>query len=286
MPYSSGYIYDGGAGVLRSGTKYGAPDPWQVAAGLAPTESGATNSNPGTGAPAIPPPPTASAPTPGDPTPTGASAPIAEMAINWRSWLTDWGFPADVITALDGMARRYTPAQADLFSRDAILYLRGTEWHKKTFVGFSEGFNKGLFTDEKGYRMYVNSANDSYKRYMGRDITTNEMLAAFGSSWDPTRVDKELEAGAFVNANRNDLQYLSGFSGEGQLSEDQLKSYGQQQVGIGNTLGAGLQTKVAKAQERLRRIFEGTLATPSLGMNSGGQLSAPGLGVSTGDIGR
>lgn len=231
------------------------------------------------------------APKPGDPTPTGpdASPNAGIMAIDWRSWLTDWGFPSDLISTLDGMARRYTPAQAELFARDAILFLRGTEWHKKTFVGFAEGFNKGLFTDERGYRMYVNAANDSYKRYMGRDITTPELIGAFGSSWSPERVERELEAGAFVNANRNDLQYLGRNFGEGGaegFSEDQLKAYGQQSVGIGNALGAGLVSKVAQAQQRLRRIFEGTLATPSLGVGPVGRISQAGSGSTLSDVGR
>jgi hypothetical protein len=222
-------------------------------------------------------------PRPGDAKPTKDQM---VMAIDWRSWLTDWGFPTDVVNTLDSMARRYTPAQADLFARDAILYLRGTDWHKQTFVGFADAYKTGLVQDERQYRDYVTRANDLYKRYHGRDITSNELVSAFTSGYNPTRVEQELEGQAYVNANRNELQYLSGNFGEGRLSEDELTYLGRQQAGVGNALGQGLLLKVGQAQARLRRIFEGTLAT-SATSGPDGRVRVSGLsGITGNDIGR
>lgn len=208
-------------------------------------------------------------------TPTANSS---ELALDWRSWLTDWGFPSDVIAKLDAMARQYTPAQADLFTRDAILYLRGTDWHKTTFVGFAEGFKSGLFVDEKGYRMYVQGANDLYNRNHGRNITTEELLANFGAGFDLNRLGGELDSAAWVKANRGDLQYAQGAFGEGaQFDEKELDALGDQRVGINNALGADLMVKVEKAQQRLRKIFEGTLAqspmVPTSSASSGKTLA-------------
>lgn len=211
----------------------------------------------------------------------GAPAEPSEMTINWRTWLEDWGFPSDVINTLDRMARQYTPSQNELFAKEAIMYLRGTDWHKNTFVGFAEGYKSGLFADEKGYRMYTQGANDLAQRYYGRGISTPELLDNFKAGFNLDRYGRELDAGAFVNANRNDFQYLGGAFGEGRFSEDDLLSMGREKAGIGNALGQGLLNKVQQAQQRLARIFQGTLATGDMAKP---QTSAAGTTLS--DVGR
>lgn len=192
-----------------------------------------------------------------------------------------------MINTLDAMAKKYAASQADFFVRDAILYLRGTDWHKKMFPGFSEGFRSGVIQNERDYRLYLNSVNDAYKRFFTRDITGEELKHAFTRGWRPERVEGELTAGAFVQANRGDIQYLLGAFDEGQQGEEGLLSLGRQQVGIGSALGQDLLRRVALAQLRLRRVFEGTLATPALGIEDG-RLTAPSLarGTLTPDIGR
>lgn len=208
-----------------------------------------------------------------------------EPVIDWRSWLEDWGFDSQIIERLDGMSRRYDAAHSDMFVRDAVAYLRSTEWHKNMFVGFTEAVKSGLLTDERQYRQYVNGVNDAYKRYLGRDISSQELVESFRQAFDPQRVEGELQAGAYVKANRGDINYLFGAFDQGELSDDQLKSYGRQQVGIGNVQGQDLLSRVAKAQERLRRVFEGTLGTGSLTLQSG-RLSSPSLSQNPSDIGR
>lgn len=221
-------------------------------------------------------------PVPGDPTTSGTGG-GSVGAIDWRSWLTDWGFDADLIALLDALARKYTPEQSAAFTADALRVIRGHPWHQKMFPGYAAGFAKGLFEDEKGYRMWVNAANDSYRRYHGRDMTTAEMLEAFNSGWNENRLDLELQAGAWSNANRADLNYEMGaFDADGMMSEGDIKALGQQQVGIGNALGAGLQNKVAKAQQRLKRIFEGSLAVGNVPQKT----SDSGAGTTLADVGR
>lgn len=222
-------------------------------------------------------------PVPGDPTTSGTGG-GSVGAIDWRSWLTDWGFDADLIALLDALARKYTPEQSAAFTADALRVIRGHPWHQKMFPGYAAGFAKGLFEDEKGYRMWVNAANDSYRRYHGRDMTTAEMLEAFNSGWKADRLDAELSAGAWATANMGDLQYETGAFGDGgMMSEADIRQLGRQEKGIGNALGEGLQVKVAKAQQRLARIFQG-----SLGVNPNMKLgeNVPGAGTTLADVGR
>lgn len=216
-----------------------------------------------------------------NPSPPGGSEKEQPLlAINWKSWLEDWGFPSEVVNKLDSMARQYTPAQAELFARDAIMYLRGTDWHKQTFAGFAEGYKSGLFTDERQYRAYVQNANDLYQRFYKRNISTDELVSTFSKGYNPQRLANELEAVAYANANRNELQYLSGNFGEGRLDEEGLLSIGRQQAGISNALGTDLLNRVGQAQSRLRRIFEGTLATGTL------RGTSVATGTNLSDIGR
>lgn len=211
-----------------------------------------------------------------------------EPVVDWHSWLENWGFPPDVISKLDEMARLYPASRGDLFVRDAIYYLRGTDWHKQMFVGFSEAVRSGLLTDERQYRQYVNGVNDAYKRYLNRNITNEELTQMFNFAWDPTRVEGELAAGAYAQANEGDINYLFGAFDEGALTPEQLKNFGRQKVGIGNQQGNDLLRRVSLAQDRLRRVFEGTLATSALGVGPTGRLASSSMnpGTLTPDIGR
>lgn len=213
----------------------------------------------------------------------GGSTPSSNP-LDWRSWLENWGFPTDVTNELDRIFRSYTDPSAA--SAAALAYIRGTDWYAKTFPGINEGKKLGVVSDERSYRSYVNDLNQLYRRYYNRDITGQEVAQLLGQGKDQSIVNRELIGRGFINANRNDIQYLLGAFGEGRLTEDQLTALGQQQAGLDNMIGQDLQARLDKARQRLQRVFQGALATPSLSLATG-RLSAPSLlgGTNTPDVG-
>lgn len=206
----------------------------------------------------------------------GASAdPNGVGPIDWHQYLTDWGFDKDITDELDRIFRTYNdPQQA---GAAALAYVRGTDWYKRTFPGIQEGQRLGVIGDEASYRDYVNRLNQEWRRYYGRDITTQEASDFLKQGKNVQSVGAHLQGGAYINANRNDIQYqLGAFDENGQASESDLSDYGDQLSGLGNAHGAALQARLDKAKERLNRIMQGTLATPSLTAANGGLSSASG----------
>lgn len=194
--------------------------------------------------------------------------------VDWHQYLADWGFPPDVISQLDQIFRDpdTTRAQAR-----ALAYIRGTDWYAQTFPGIAEAKRVGLVSDEAGYRAYVNSLNQQYRNYFGRDVTTAEVADFMKKGINTNQVANHLQGQALIKANAGDIQYQLGAFGEGRASEDELAQYGDYLGGIGNMIGPELQRKIDMARQRMNAIMQGSLASPSLSI-VGGRLTAQGLG--------
>jgi hypothetical protein len=226
------------------------------------------------------------------------------------NWLGIPGLPQDIINRIDAIFRDGGPNAAER----AVAYLRTTPWHQQTYYGFAQGALKGLWGSEAEYMGWKGGVNAAYRRYMGRDATNDELLSFADAGWGVGEIGQRLEfsAGfkelfrryngreatqeeinayygsggsldvlgrkfegrAIVGAERPDLQYVTGAFDTGQLSEEELTAYGEQKAGLGSTLGVNIMTRVQKAMERVNRVFQGTLATGSLG-NQGGILAGP-----------
>lgn len=198
--------------------------------------------------------------------------------IDWRSYLTDWGFTGDIVNELDRIFRVYTdPTQA---GAAALAYIRGTDWYVKTFPGIQSAIAKGLFSDEQGYRSYVNQANQFYQRYFGRDATTNEIAAGMNAGHTTGQLDEHLAGQAYINANRGDIQYtLGAFDSKGKASEEELGAYGDHLNNLDNMIGPQLQSRLDKARAKFSRIFEGQSASPAMSTLSNGRLFGSSLGA-------
>lgn len=208
--------------------------------------------------------------------------------VDWRRWLEDWGFPPEVVNELDRIFR--TDPDTARAAANALAYVRGTDWYRQTFPGIDNARRVGLIRDERDYerdyRAYVNEVNQLYRQQYGRDVTNDEIVRYLGEGVNLDIIGRRLAGEAYIGANRGDLQYLAGAFGEGRLSEEQLTALGRQQAGLGSLLGADLLRRIGMAEQRLRRVFEGQLASPSLSLGPAG-LSAPSLDrLGAPDIGR
>lgn len=203
---------------------------------------------------------------------TGADSSDAWM----KAFFGQYNLPADVQAQLASLLKQYAADPATGVAL-AQQYLRTTDWYQTTFPGFSQGVAAGLFTDETGYRNYLNQVNQSYNNYLGRHVSGDEVRAYLTQGVDPTTVGKYLQGDAYVAANRNDLQYLAGNFGDGRLSDQDLQSYGREQSGIDTASGQKLQAAIGRAQQRLTSIFGGSLARTGLSVGANG-VSSPALG--------
>lgn len=158
----------------------------------------------------------------------------------------------------------------------ALAYIRGTAWYKTTYFGIAGGIKSGVISDEAGYRAWVSQVRDTFTRFYGRPPTPNEIAAYLASGFAPTTVEQIGGGHAWANANQGDVQYTLGAFGEGRLTQAELETLGQQNVGRETAAGAGLQTKLQQAAARMQRIFEGVLASPNFQIGGAG-ISAPSL---------
>jgi len=205
--------------------------------------------------------------------------------VDWEAYLTDYGFPPDVKAKLREIFQN-TPdigsAQAQ-----ALAYIRGTPWYEQTFPGIKDAIKMGIIQDERDYRNNQNTFNQIYRQYTGRDLTPQEYAAALKEGITADTAARRFQGQANVAAYGNDWQYLAGNFGAGQLSQEDLKAQGEQQAGISTTRGTFLDKALKDAEGRMRRAFEGVLATPGLSTGQTGRILSPGLsGGNIGDVGR
>lgn len=217
--------------------------------------------------PAVPPP---SAPGPA----TGDDIPTPPPPVDWRGYLIDWGFPPDVVDELTRIFRTYSdPSQA---SAASLAYIRGTAWYSQTFPGIQEGQRLGVIGNEADYRAYVNSLNQTYRGYLGRDVSTSEVYGYLHNGQTPTYAANHFQGQALLNSQRGEIQYeLGAFDENGRANDSDLSQYGDYLGGIGNMIGPQLQAKIDKARARMQTIFQGSESTPTLSILNNGRLSGP-----------
>lgn len=198
------------------------------------------------------------------------------LANDWyKAFFAQYGVPADVQAQLISLLTKYA-SDPSIAQTLATQYLRSTPWYQTTFPGFSEGVNNGVFTDETGYRAYLNAINSIYNQYLGRHVSGDEVTALLKEGAAPSLVANRFQGQAWVQANSPEVQYLGGAFGNGRLTPDQLTALGNENAGIDTAQGQIQQKMLQKAQQVLQKIQTGTLATPSLSLGNNG-LSAPGL---------
>lgn len=198
------------------------------------------------------------------------------FAADWyKSFFAQYGLPNDVQSSIVNILKQYAadPSTAQTLAQQ---YLRTTPWYATTFPGFSSGVTNGLFTDETGYRSYLDTVNNVYNQYLGRHISGDEVTALLKEGANPQLVANRFQGQAWVNANGQDSQYLAGAFGEGRLSGDQLTAAGNENAGIDTAQGQAVQLMLQKASQRAQTVIQGALARPGLSLGANG-VSAPGL---------
>src|SRR5581483_6131505 len=203
---------------------------------------------------------------------TAPSAPTGPQ--DWSSFLGIYGLPPDVqakVNQIFGSTSDINQATAL-----AMAYVRGTDWYKTTYPGIQEGIGKGVISNESDYRSYVNSLQQLNQQYYGTDITSQQISDYLKAGYNPTHVGQIFQGHAYAQANGNDLRYITGAFGGGQISDQDLETLGQESAGLDSAMGQKLQSAVQKAQARVNKVFSGTLATPSLSLGTTG-LSSPSL---------
>lgn len=178
---------------------------------------------------------------------------------DWSSYLGMFGLPADVLKEINAIFQK-TPDIGQAVVR-AQAYVRGTPWYAQTYPGIREAIAKGIVRDEQDYRRKQNEFDQVFRQWTSNGITTSQYAQFLKEGVDAATVERRFAGDAFANAGRNDWQYLAGNFGEGRLSDDDVKALGRQQAGLGSARGINLQSMLEKAQQRLQRVSEGTLAT-------------------------
>ena len=152
----------------------------------------------------------------------------------------------------------------------ALAYIRGTDWYKATYKGIASGISKGLFADERGYRAYLNDANQVYRNYYGRDITSAEMESYLNEGIDPKVIGQRAEGDVIAKTNAPEWGYLSGAFDSGQFSDTEKQALGREQAGIDSPLGQAVMKRMALATQRMQAVFSGTSGTPGFGLGAQG----------------
>jgi hypothetical protein len=207
---------------------------------------------------------------------SAAYAPTGPLGTDWAKLF--WGSLGLDDSTISGLTKTLTgvtdATQAQQLGQN---YLRGTNWFKTTFPGFNEGITAGLFTDETGYRGYVNALNQSTQQYLGRAVSGAEVTAALTGGTDPTLYANRLQGNALAQTLGPEAQYEAGaFTSEGRLSQNELQAYGQEKAGVDSPLGQAITDRLQKAAQRMQGLFSGHLAAPNLSLGPQG-IYAPGL---------
>lgn len=153
----------------------------------------------------------------------------------------------------------------------AIAYIRSTTWWAQTYPGFNDGFSKGLYQDERGYRSLLNDYNQVYHQYLGRDITGAEMAQYLAQGTNPNTVGNIFQGAAIQKANAPDWEYTTGaFDPQGKLTAPEETAYGQELAGIDSPLGQAVMRRLQLAQKRLEAVFSGSAGSPNFGLGNTG----------------
>ncbi len=202
----------------------------------------------------------------GDTTPSGST--------DWSSMLGIYGLPSDVQARVQQIFSSTDDVNQAVAL--AMAYVRGTQWYAQTYPGIQEGIARGVVSNESDYRSYVNQLQQLNKQYYGSDITSQQIGDFLKAGYGVSHVGQLYAGHAYAEANKGDLNYLLGAFGDGQLSDADRETLGQENAGLDSALGQKLQNLVQKAGQRMQHVFSGSLATPSLSLGTNG-LSAPSL---------
>lgn len=257
---TSAGVYGGGAPRTSSGG-YGIP-------------GATTTSGPG-GSPGVVQDPPSGVP---NPTTTAAGGSTGSAAGDWaKAYFGNLGLPPDVQEAITGFFTKY-PDDPQLAIELSKQYIRTTPWFAQNFPGFFEGIKTGLFTDETGYRGYVNQANVYSMQYFNRPISVMEIESALHQGLSPEYLGKTFEAGSIAVAQGADFRYALGAFGESDVAQQARDDpsrvaydIGREQAGLGSVAGARLQAALDRANKRMQAIFGGQLSIP----NTTGQALQP-----------
>jgi hypothetical protein len=182
------------------------------------------------------------------------------------------GMPPDVQARVDAILRDGAPGGP----RRALAYIRTTPWYAVEYRGISAGVRAGLFgadVPEAEYRSWRTGINQQYRQFYGRDATGDELDSFLGAGYTPTIIGQIGQGKAIVAAERPELQYLGGAFDQGQFSEAELTAYGEQKAGRSSALGTTMLDRMARAMEKVNRVFQGQLATsPALEQGLGQTL--------------
>lgn len=212
---------------------------------------------------------------------TGAASPEVDWA---NVYFGQYGLPSDLINQIEALGKQYGTTNPDVFMQSAQNLIRGSDWFKATYPGFAAGVTAGLFTDETGYRGYVNALNQVYQQYTGRAVGGGEVAAALSQGASPTLIGNQFQGDTIAKTNANEWQYMTGAFDTGQLSDAEKSALGREQAGIDTPLGQMVQKRVQLAMGRAQSLFGGRLAGSSLSI-ANGRLVSPSLGGgSTPDI--
>jgi hypothetical protein len=179
---------------------------------------------------------------------------------DWSAYMDFWNLPTDLKKELDSIFRN-TPDVNQAIAK-AQAYVRGTPWYAQTYPGIQDAMAKGLVRNEADYRAQQNSYNQVYRQWNdGRDISAAEFAGYLREGVSADTIGRRFQGASYANVYGNDWQYLSGNFGEGRLSGDELTAFGRQNAGIDSELGMRIQRRMQQAQERIRAVFSGSLAT-------------------------
>lgn len=157
-----------------------------------------------------------------------ASAATPDTAVDWRAYLSEFGgMPDNLVDEIEAVYKRTSDIQQTVAIAQAIV--RGSEWYSQHFPGIQDGINKGLYSDERGYRAYQNQLDQLYLQYYGRPSTPAEVATASRSGKSMSQIANGLQSAA-TKGNLSDPMRQW-------FSSAELTAYANQVAGIDSELG-------------------------------------------------
>lgn len=144
----------------------------------------------------------------------------------------------------------------------AMSFIRASAWYRDAYAGIQELMQAGIISNwanpEQEYATWKNNVMSTYQRYYGR-VPTIEEIRNLGIRGLGAQQIEQVGAGhSYVEAHRPELSYLSAaFGSGGALTEEELKAYGEQQSGLGSTLGEKIKAKVELTMKKMESVFKG-----------------------------
>lgn len=194
------------------------------------------------------------------------------------------GLPPDVSTRIDKIFSQY----ADHTTAAALAqqYLRSTKWYAATFPGIEYGIRNGFFTDETGYRQYVQQVNDAWQTFAGHPISGPELAGWLQQGKSADYLLKYIKGEQIALTQKQQIQALAGAQRpEGQLTPYELNTLGKQQAGIETPLGMKIEQQMKQAAQRLQGVFQGVAGAGSVGLGPQGPFSQTLAGPGATDVG-